>query len=114
MKQPTQGRAFGGDLEGLPSPEALISLSFQLDVTAGRSAGVHRQVRRRFGCQGAQGRQAAEDHRHRLLLVRQDQYKRSQDRRRSLRLFDRFGLRGIEEGCGPSFFCPRLNLIPAR
>ena len=30
----------------------------------------HRQMHRRFGCEGSEGRQAAEDHRHRLLLVR--------------------------------------------
>ncbi len=39
-----------------------------------------------FGGEGAQGREAAEGRRHRLLLVRQDQHRRSQDRRGPLRL----------------------------
>ena len=41
----------------------------------------HRQMRRRFGGQGAEGRETAEGDRHRLLLVRQDQHRRSEDRR---------------------------------
>ena len=47
-----------------------------------------------FGGQGAEGRDAAEGGRHRLLLVRQDQHRRSEDRRASLRL------RGAEKGEG--------------
>ena len=39
-----------------------------------------------FGGEGAQGREAAEGRRHRLLLVRQDQHRRSQDRRGPLQL----------------------------
>ena len=46
----------------------------------------HRQMRRRLGGEGAEGREAAEGDRHRLLLVRQDQHRRSEDRRGALRL----------------------------
>ena len=57
--------------------------------------GGHRLQDRRGGGQGAQGREAAQDHRHRLLLVRQDQHRRSQDRRGSVRLMVR--MKGLTE-----------------
>ena len=60
----------------------------------------HRQMHRRLGRQGAEGRDAAEGDRHRLLLVRQDQHRRSEDRRGALRL------RGAEAG--------RTSVLPRR
>ena len=61
----------------------------------------HRQVHRRGGRQGAQGREAAEGSRHRLLLLRQDQHRRSEDRRGALRLISN----GTADRAAAPFFC---------
>ena len=75
-----------------------------------------------FGGEGAQGREAAQGHRHRLLLVRQDQHRRSQDRRGPVQLrtppgigeglapflgFFRRGARACERATRPAFFVGR-------
>ena len=52
-----------------------------------------------FRGQGAQRREAAQEHRHRLLLVRQDQHRRSQDRRGPLQLRR---IAGSRKGSRPS------------
>ncbi|MBV8103267.1 MAG: ATP-binding cassette domain-containing protein, partial [Hyphomicrobiales bacterium] len=62
---------------------------YQLGPHVGRDhaePGRHRQVHRRLGGQGAEGREAAKGHRHRLLLVRQEQHDRPEDRCGALRL----------------------------
>ena len=46
----------------------------------------HRLLRRRIGGEGAEGRQAAQDGRYRLLLVRQVERQRPKGRRRSIQL----------------------------